>query len=141
MLAKTTELYSARDQQQQALALVTEAVDGQGYRVSVAGENLPVAGHLNQVDYLNCGDYVLVTTTPSGAIILGRLRSQDEQPPAPEPGIPDQIVLEAHQSICLQTANGRIEILGDGKILINGRQLIQIAEGPVKLQGSTIELN
>ena len=141
MLAKTTQLHSARDTQRYAVALVTEAIDGHGYRVSLEGETLPVVGHLSQVDYLHCGAQVLVTTTRNGAIIIGRLRIQDEKPQQSGADIPEHLHLEARQSICLKTAKGRIEIDGHGKILINGRLIIQLADGPVKLQGATIELN
>jgi uncharacterized protein (DUF2345 family) len=74
-------------------------------------------------------------------IIIGRLRTQDEQPQPLTTEIPEQLQLEAQQSICLKTANSRIEIHGDGKILLNGHQIMQQADGPVKLQGATIELN
>ncbi len=141
MLAKTTQLYSAANLQQQGVALVTEAVDGLAYRVSLDGENLTVSGHLSQVDFLQCGDLVLVSTSRSKVIIIGRLRTQGEQPQPLATEIPEQLQLEAQQSICLKTANSRIEIHGDGKILLNGRQIMQQADGPVKLQGATIELN
>ncbi len=141
MIAKASHLYAVNDQQQQGLALVTEAFDGHAYRVSLEGESLSVYGHLSQVDYLQCGDQVLVTNTPSGVIIVGRLRCQNEQPQPPATEIPEQLQLEAQQSICLKTSKSRIEIHGDGKILINGQHIVQQAAGPVKLQGATIELN
>ncbi len=141
MTAKASHLYAVTDQQQQGLALVTEAVDGHAYRVSLEGESLSVCGHLSQVDYLQCSDQVLVTSTPSGVIIVGRLRCQNEQPQPPATEIPEQLQLEAQQSICLKTAKSRIEIHGDGKILIDGQHIVQQAAGPVKMQGATIELN
>ena len=141
MLAKTTPLYSISDHQQQGVAIVTEVVDGQACQVSLNGERLTVCAHLHHVDYLQCGDQVLICSSLSGVIIVGRLRTQDEQPEPPSAAIPEQLELEARQSVCLKTANGRIEIHGDGKILINGRQIVQQAEGPLKLQGAKIELN
>ncbi len=126
---------------QAQLALVTKAQAGLAINVSITGVEHRVAGHLSQVEHLQVGDQVLVTPTELGMIIIGRLRQNNEYPLPRQQQQDGNLSLEADQSLCLRAGQSRIEIHADGRIVINGKNILQIANGPLKLQGATIALN
>ena len=104
-------------------------------------------------------DRVLIwrsSTTPSHAIILGRLGSSEPRkarkasPPRaiPEPenvprevGTPDELVLEAKHSMTLRVGEGSITIREDGKILIKGKDLVSHAQRMNRIKGGAVSIN
>lgn len=134
-------LHSNFADNQPQLALVTKAQAGLAINVSVTGVEHRVAGHLSQVEPLQVGDQVLVTATELSMIIIGRLRQNNEYPAPRQQQQDGLLTLEAEQSLCLRAGQSRIEVHADGRIVINGKNILQIANGPLKLQGATIELN
>ena len=126
---------------QAQLALVTKAQAGLAINVSITGVEHRVSGHLSQVEHLQVGDQVLVTPTELGMIIIGRLRQNNEYPLPRQQQQDGNLSLEADQSLSLRAGQSRIEIHADGRIVINGKNILQIANGPLKLQGATIALN
>jgi hypothetical protein len=123
------------------VATVTSTLDGQATVVDLGGTLCPVTDHLSQVETLKAGDRVLTIRTATGMIVAGRLRAWDE---APAPRLEEQdgrLLVEAAQSVRLQAGQNWIEVHADGRIELDGRQITGLAEGRLRLQGSTIELN
>ncbi len=105
------------------------------------GTPFPVAGHLSQVESLKEGDRILTICTATGIIVAGRLRAGNE---AAAPRLEEQdgrLLVEASKSVRLQAGENWIEVHADGRIELDGRQITGLAEGCVRLQGSTIEFN
>src|SRR6266446_276782 len=89
------------------------------------------------------GDRVLcwlpATVAERGAI-LGRIgrgaqTSQEEDEP------PDEVVLEAKQSLTLRVGDGSITIREDGKILIKGKDLVSHATRTNRIKGGAVQIN
>lgn len=87
------------------------------------------------------GDTVLVwTDVDSGwPVILGRLSSSARAATAPPP--PDELVIEAKQSLTLRVGDGSITIREDGRILIKGRELVSHAKGMNRIRGGSVAIN
>lgn len=97
--------------------------------------------------HLEPGDKVLVAgagSLPRG-VILGRIgapRAVDKlmaELPATEP--PDELVLEAKQSLTLRVGEGSITIREDGKILIKGKDLVSHAQRLNRIKGGAVSIN
>jgi hypothetical protein len=123
------------------IATVTEAVAGQAVTIDLSGEAACVAGHLGQTEYLIVGDRVLTLRTVAGIIVIGRLRAADEAPAPRMEQRGGRLRVQAPESVCLQAGENRIEVHADGRIALDGKQITGQASGPVRLLGSTIELN
>lgn len=123
------------------VATVQEAEGGQATVVNLGGTPCPVAGHLSQVEALKEGDRILTIRTAKGIVVAGRLRGKDE---APAPRLEEKdghLLVEAAKSVRLQAGDNWIEVHADGRIELDGQQITGLAEGRLRLQGSTIELN
>jgi hypothetical protein len=141
MKSNIYELFKSAPTDKAAIAKVLEAEDGQATVVDLGGTPCPVAGHLSQVEALKEGDRILTIHTPTGIIVAGRLRATNE---APTPRLEEQdgrLLVEAPKSVRLQAGENWIEVHADGRIELDGRQITGMAEGRLRLQGSTIELN
>lgn len=106
---------------------------------------LPVAGYLATipgiVPKLKVGQQVLVLETEQGIGILGCWQSAGEQTKAHIDLENGNLQLGATESITLKTGASSIEVHANGKIRVDGKDIYSIAEGPLRLQGSIIELN
>jgi len=106
---------------------------------------LPVAGYLAAIPgiipKLKAGQQVLVLETEQGVGILGSWLSASEKPKAQIDLQDGHLQLDATKSITLKTGASSIEIHANGKIRVDGKDIYSIAEGPLRLQGSIIELN
>lgn len=88
------------------------------------------------VQYLP-GDTVLVLLEASGTgVVLGRIG-----PGAAPSSTPDELVLEARNSLTLRVGDGSITIRKDGKILIKGRDLVSHATRRNRIRGGSVEIN
>jgi hypothetical protein len=124
-----------------AIATVLEVEDDQATVVDLGGTPCPVAGHLSQVEALKARDRVLTVRTDTGVVVTGRLRAEAEAP-APRLEAQDgRLLVEASKSVRLQAGDNWIEVYADGRIELDGQQITGMAEGRMRLQGSTIELN
>jgi hypothetical protein len=89
------------------------------------------------------GDEVLVWQgdgDPRG-VILGRIGAR-AQPAAPEPADPpDELVIEARQSLTLRVGGGSITLREDGRILIKGKDLVSHARGMNRIRGGSVAIN
>ncbi len=123
------------------LACVCSVVNGRARSVLLEGCEIPVVAQLDQVSRVNFGDQVLVCETPSGLVVSGRIAAPDEAPAPRFELIEGVCTISCESDLCLKTAHGSVRINADGQIFIDGKQIINQASGPVRLQGSVIELN
>jgi hypothetical protein len=89
------------------------------------------------------GDSVLTWISPQDprGVILGRIGAP-AAPAEPEPsGPPDELVIEARQSLTLRVGDGSITIREDGRILIKGRELVSHAKGMNRILGGSVAIN
>lgn len=141
MKSNIYELFQSAPTDNTAIATVLEVENGQATVVDQNGAPFPVAGHLSQVEALKEGDRILTICTATGIIVAGRLRAGNE---AAAPRLEKQdgrLLVEASKSVRLQAGENWIEVHADGRIELDGRQITGLAEGCVRLQGSTIEFN
>jgi len=89
-------------------------------------------------------DDVLVWYSPTvgKGIVLGRIPG-DGAPAGVtrEDDPPEELVLEARQSLTLRVGDGSITIREDGKILIKGRDLVSHATRRNRIKGGSVEIN
>ena len=125
------------------LARVSAAASGMASEVVdiVDGSTHPVAGHLESVASLHRGDTVCVLDTPSGAVVVGRLRGCGEPPAAVLRDAGGCVEVSAEQSIAIRTGRSRIELSADGVVRVDGTEVHQIAERRLALTAATVEVN
>jgi hypothetical protein len=141
MTSKIHPLFPSAATGHPAIAIVLEAENGQATVIDLGGTPCPVAGHLSQVEALKARDRVLTVRTDTGVVVTGRLRAEAEAP-APRLEAQDgRLLVEASKSVRLQAGDNWIEVYADGRIELDGQQITGMAEGRMRLQGSTIELN
>jgi hypothetical protein len=69
-------------------------------------------------------------------VILGVLN------PAPAyDEVPEQLVVEARESLTLRVGDGSITIRADGKILIKGKDLVSQAKNTNRIKGGAVAIN
>jgi hypothetical protein len=92
---------------------------------------------------LGSGDRVLVWRSVHGRtppVILGRIGPSHA--PAAEPElVPDELTLEARESLTLRVGEGSITLRGDGRILIKGRDLVSHAKRLNRIKGGAVSIN
>jgi hypothetical protein len=95
-------------------------------------------------------------------VVLGRIGAARAGEPAPEPGavahpplasslppggaepgdeVPDRIVLEARHSLTLRVGDGSITLRADGRVLIEGRDLVSSARRLNRIKGGAVSIN
>jgi hypothetical protein len=92
---------------------------------------------------LACGDRVLVWLSGlegERPMIIGRI-GPSHLPPAPKSDPPRQLVIEARESMCLKCGDGSITIRADGKILIQGKDLVSRALRMNRIKGGAVSIN
>ncbi len=97
------------------------------------------------------GDAVLIWRASAETrlgIILGRIGpghaprlKTDVMPENAEHSVPDELVIEARQSITLRVGDGSITIREDGKILIKGKDLVSHAKRLNRIRGGSVQIN
>jgi hypothetical protein len=85
------------------------------------------------------GDEVLVGTPSDGsrAVVLGRLKSAVRK----EARVPDELVIEAKKGLVLRVGEGSITLRADGKILIQGNDLVSQAKRMNRIKGGAVSIN
>lgn len=141
MKANIIELFQTTTPDTTGIATVTTVKDGHAAEIDFEGVCCPVDGHLSQVEALKVGDRVIILQIPMGLVIAGRLRSPTELPAPRLESQDGRLIIEAAQSVRLQAGQSSIEVHGDGRIQIDGRQITGQATGHIGLQSPTIELN
>ncbi len=127
------------------LATVVEAHAGLAAVVAPAerpGRTWRVVDHADGVPVLSEGDRVLVLPVAQGAIVTHRLRDRNARPAATVEVAEDgTLEIATDGAIRLRTRNATIELCADGRILIDGQEILSSARRVHRIQGRTIELN
>lgn len=98
----------------------------------------------NEKPQLAVGDIVLVWRPAAGerGVILGRIGSGHSSDSVATPDeLPDELTLEAKQSLTLRVGQGSITIREDGKILIKGKDLVSHATRMNRIRGGSVSIN
>ncbi len=69
-------------------------------------------------------------------VILGRVG-----PSHAPAGAPEELLLEARQSLTLRVGQGSIQLRADGKVLIKGRDLVSHAQRMNRIKGGAVAIN
>jgi hypothetical protein len=85
------------------------------------------------------GDPVLVWLPPGGTaqgVVLGRIG-----PAAVAQAPPAKMVIEAREQLTLKCGEGSITLRGDGKVLIQGKDLVSRAQRTNRIKGGSVAIN
>ncbi len=98
--------------------------------------------HASSVPNLSVNDSVIVQNISGLFIITDKLRNLGERPTSGfdinEDG---SLSLYSDVSIVLKTLNAKVDILENGKIMIDGNEVYSLSKGINRIQGTSIELN
>lgn len=98
--------------------------------------------HASSVPVLSIGDKVIIQEISNILILTDKLRASDELPSVGfEFNNDGSLNLFSDGNIKLNTANAKIDILSNGKILIDGNEVYSLSNGVNRIQGTSIELN
>ena len=131
---------------------VVEADDGRACRVRLANDAtshpshpLPVVGHARDLGPIVAGDEVIALIDPhhAGVFILAACARADERPREGIERAADGtlVVRGAGAGIRLETEHARLEITGDGSVLLDGRRIDSRARETHRIQGGPLEFN
>jgi hypothetical protein len=128
---------------QSQVATVLKVANGEATHVVIPGETTPMAvmAHATSVPWLEEDDQVLMTLTPQGAILTHRLRRPQE---APSLGfdIRDGIAyLDKVRAIQLKAGKSTLELNADGRIRLDGNEIVNWAEHRIACCAATVEIN
>ena len=100
--------------------------------VRVAGPDgqVLVGECLSSVPVLRAGDRVLVHLGSTPAIIIGRIG-----------GMPDELVIEAGKILTIRCGTGSIRIRADGRVLIEGLDIVSRARRAQRVTGAQVIIN
>jgi hypothetical protein len=128
---------------QTLLARVTEATDGEARQVIIDGATTPleILAHATSVPWLEQDDQVLISLTPQGAILTHRLRRPHETPTVGF-DIRDGVAhLDKVRAIQLKAGKSVLELHADGRIRLDGKEIVSWAEHRIASCAATIEIN
>ena len=126
------------------------------FRAAGSDDEVPVAiglplgdAEVAKAAWLGRRALVVVTTGPARQLVLvGLVRervgsaTRDAAPDELQVQVDGEVVrLRGKQKIELVCGKSRLTMDRDGRIEVNGTRLIQRARGPVKIKGTTIDLN
>ncbi len=98
--------------------------------------------HASSVPHLSINDSVIVQNISGLFIITDKLRNPEEKPTAGFNVNDDgSLSLYSDVSIVLKTLNAKVDILKNGKIMIDGNEVYSLSKGINRIQGTSIELN
>jgi len=98
--------------------------------------------HASSVPSLIAGDKVIVLEISDTYVITDKLRAPGDKPTIGfEVNEDGSLSLYSDVSIILKTLNAKIDILENGKILIDGNEVYSLSNGLNRIQGTSIELN
>lgn len=129
-----------------ALCRVVSVAAGGGVLAFVDGEAPFECGILDSCASggLRGGDEVLVWRDgrPGGrAVVMGRVRGGEVVAAEHSASDTDEIVIEARKSLTLRVGDGSITIREDGRILIQGKDLVSHAKGMNRIRGGSVAIN
>ncbi len=92
---------------------------------------------------LQVGDTVLVhppAENEENGCVLGRVGAY-RKPEAVDPAVPDNIVIEAQKELILKCGEGTVHLRGDGKVLIQGVDVVSHAKRTHRIKGGSVAIN
>ena len=100
--------------------------------VRVAGSDgqVLVAECLSSVPVLRAGDRVLVHLGSTPAVIIGRIG-----------GMPEELVFEAGKNLTIRCGTGSIRLRADGRVLIEGLDIVSRARRAQRVTGAQVVIN
>ncbi|NMR26339.1 hypothetical protein HH219_12480 [Pseudoalteromonas sp. NEC-BIFX-2020_015] len=101
----------------------------------------PVIAQGAHVSCASVGADVLLVHTAQGFIVTALLAEAEQAPAAQINNAQGHIVIEAQQSVSLQTAKGSVEVFADGTIVLDGQNITANSEQDLTLAGWPIRLN
>ncbi len=124
------------------IALVMETRQGEATKLTgLHDREIPLRGHLSDVPWLEVGDEVVIVETADGAIVSGRLRRAGELPVASFSVDAETIKLMGDRLLCIQIGESRFELLPNGRVRLEGKEVTQLATGSMSLLSPVIEVN
>lgn len=131
------------EQSQTHVASVLETSNGEALRISIenASNPLTVAAHTTNVPWLEVGDQVLVSLTSLGPIITHRLRRPQEVPGVSFEVRDGVAQLDNVRAIQLKAGKSTLELNADGRVRLDGTEIVSWAEHRMELVAATIEIN
>lgn len=142
MVKEVKQLSQQADAQPSSIALVMQTDRGEAITITdLHGNEVPLRGHLSDVPWLEQGDEVVVTETPDGAIITGRLRRVGELPQSTISVSDDAMILTADRPLLIKVGESRLELTPHGQIRVDGREISQLADESMRLLSPVIEVN
>ncbi|MFV1983375.1 MAG: hypothetical protein ACC657_07530 [Thiohalomonadales bacterium] len=98
--------------------------------------------HASSVPSLIAGDKVIVLEISDTFVVTDKLRAPGDKPTIGfEVNEDGSLSLHSDVSIILKTLNAKIDILENGKIMIDGNEVYSLSSGLNRIQGTSIELN
>jgi hypothetical protein len=129
-------------EQPTSTALVVETRQGEATKLTdPQNREIPLRGHLSDVPWLEVGDEVVIVETADGAIVSGRLRRAGELPAATLSVDTKTIALMGDRPLCIQVGESRLELMPDGRVRLEGKEVTQMASGSMTLLSPVIEVN
>jgi hypothetical protein len=86
---------------------------------------------------VGCPVVVWVDSANRSGVILGALDAPQER----QTTVPDELLIEARESLTLRVGDGSITIRADGKILIKGKELVSHAQNVNRVKGGAVAIN
>jgi len=128
----------------QRMARVVQADDGHAVSVRFEddGSVMPVAAHAGHLPALAAEDPVMVFPVEEGAIVAFALRRAGERPQQGFAVNRDgSLSVENDRAVTIRTAAAIVRLDADGRVQVDGREILSAADGRNRIQGTTIELN
>jgi hypothetical protein len=123
---------------------VVVTLSADGIVIATRGHELRECDHLahSVTSELSEGDEVLAwlpADTDERGVIIGRVRAG--RPATPKTPTPDELIIEAKQSMTLRVGDGSITIREDGRVLIKGKDLVSHAQRMNRIKGGAVSIN
>jgi len=99
-------------------------------RIADADGQVITAECLSSVPGLRAGDRVLVHLVSTPAVIIGRVG-----------GMPDEVIIEAGKTLTIRCGSGSIRIRADGRVLIEGLDIVSRARRAQRVTGAQVVIN
>jgi hypothetical protein len=128
---------------QSHVATVQEVFQGEAIQVVIPGEMTPlqVMAHATSVPWLEQDDQVLIALVPQGAIVTHRLRRPNETPTVGFDMRDGVAHLDQVRAIQLKAGKSTLELNADGRIRLDGNEIVSWAEHRISCCAATIEIN
>jgi hypothetical protein len=125
------------------IARVLDVSQGEATQVVILGETTPqeVMAHSTSVPWLEEDDRVLISPTAQGIVVTHRLRRPQETPSVGFDIRDGVAYLDKVRAIQLKAGKSTLELNADGRIRLDGSEILSWAEHRITQCAATIEIN